>query len=181
MVDTMLQAVRSIGPGELYIVLAAIAYTFHCLRLEGYAKSNSALRLATCKAATETCLSAAALAWLLMIPGDVVGGLSGTPQSEVQEFFARISTMDMKSFAPVALAILWTGWVPVAYTIVAQSYGQSRVRPVTANLIYTIQPLCTAFVAYFALGESLGLAGYTGAALIGAAVLLVTTEDIASD
>jgi drug/metabolite transporter (DMT)-like permease len=80
------------------------------------------------------------------------------------------------SLMPAAAAILWTGWVTVAYTIYAQSYGQSRVRPVTANLIYTIQPVCTATFAWLLLGETLCAAGYLGGALIGSAVLLVTTQ-----
>ena len=73
--------------------------------------------------------------------------------------------------------MLWTGLVPVAYTIAAQSYGQARVRnPVTANLIYTIQPICTAIFAYLVLREQLDLYGYIGGAVIGGAVLLVVTE-----
>ena len=68
--------------------------------------------------------------------------------------------------------------VTVAYTIYAQSYGQSRVRPATANLIYTTQPICTAIFAWFLLGESLGPAGYIGGSLIGFAVLLVTAPQV---
>lgn len=79
-------------------------------------------------------------------------------------------------FIPAILAILWTGLVPVAYTILAQSFGQSRVRPVTANLIYTIQPICTAIFAFLLLQETLGPAGFFGGTLIGAAVLLVVMD-----
>jgi drug/metabolite transporter (DMT)-like permease len=65
--------------------------------------------------------------------------------------------------------------VTIAYTIYAQSYGQRRVRPATANLIYTAQPICTAAVAWLVLGEAMGPAGYAGGALVGAAVLLVVS------
>jgi drug/metabolite transporter (DMT)-like permease len=79
------------------------------------------------------------------------------------------------SWRPAVSAVIWTGLVPVAYTIVAQSYGQGQggVRPVVANLIYTIQPLWTALFAYLLLHEALGPAGYLGGILIGSAVLLV--------
>ena len=73
---------------------------------------------------------------------------------------------------PILAAILWTGLVTVAYTIYAQSYGQRRVKPATANLIYTFQPVCTALFAWTLLGETLGPAGYIGGGLIGSAVLL---------
>jgi len=73
----------------------------------------------------------------------------------------------------VGLATVWIGAVTVAYTIYAQSFGQSRVTAVTANLIYSSQPIFTAVVAYLLLGESLGTNGYIGGLLIGMAVILV--------
>jgi drug/metabolite transporter (DMT)-like permease len=74
----------------------------------------------------------------------------------------------------VGLATLWTGLVTVAYTIYAQSYGQSRIPATTANLIYTIQPFFTASIAWKVLNETtLGVYGYVGGSLIGAAVVLV--------
>jgi drug/metabolite transporter (DMT)-like permease len=85
----------------------------------------------------------------------------------------------LASLWPVAAATLWSGWVTIAYTIYAQSYGQRRVRPATANLIYTVQPICTAIVAWMVLGETMGPAGYAGGTLIGAAVLLVVAAPTA--
>jgi drug/metabolite transporter (DMT)-like permease len=82
------------------------------------------------------------------------------------------SSGSSSSILPLGLATLWTGLVPVSYTIYAQSYGQARVRPVTANLIYTSQPIWTAVFAYSILGERLEATGYIGGALIGASVLL---------
>jgi drug/metabolite transporter (DMT)-like permease len=74
----------------------------------------------------------------------------------------------------VGLATLWTGLVTVAYTINAQSYGQSRIPANTANLIYTIQPFFIASIAWKVLNETtLGVYGYVGGSLIGAAVVLV--------
>eukprot|EP00554_Chaetoceros_debilis_P006487 CAMPEP_0194078600 /NCGR_PEP_ID=MMETSP0149-20130528/4957_1 /TAXON_ID=122233 /ORGANISM="Chaetoceros debilis, Strain MM31A-1" /LENGTH=139 /DNA_ID=CAMNT_0038759897 /DNA_START=1 /DNA_END=420 /DNA_ORIENTATION=+ len=74
-----------------------------------------------------------------------------------------------KAFA----AILWTGWVTCAYTIYAQSFGQRRIPPTDANLIYSMQPLFSALFAYILLGETLGAFGYVGAALIGSALTIV--------
>ena len=59
----------------------------------------------------------------------------------------------------------------------AQSYGQKYVKPETANLIYTIQPLYTALFAWLLLGETLGPLGYGGGMVVLLAVLLVATDD----
>lgn len=175
--------------GDLYIVAAAIAYTFHCIRLEGYAKSTSAIQLAASKASAETVLSTASAIALVQVSQslgtDTDGSLASftrTSGHEIIGFLESLSTeissgsLPASVLFPAAVAVIWTGLVTCAYTIYAQSYGQSRVRPVTANLIYTIQPVCTALVAYMLLGESLGPAGYLGGALIGSAVVLVSTE-----
>ena len=74
-------------------------------------------------------------------------------------------------------AILWTGWVTCAYTIYAQSFGQSRVNPTDSNLIYTTQPLFSSMFAYVLLGETLGFYGFVGAAFIGTALWLVSEND----
>lgn len=61
--------------------------------------------------------------------------------------------------------------------IYAQSFGQRYIKPETANLIYTIQPLYTALFAWLLLGETLGPLGYGGGMVVLLAVLLVATEE----
>ena len=50
--------IPSFSIGDIYVVAAAVMYSFHCIRLELYAKSTSAIRLAASKATAETLLSA---------------------------------------------------------------------------------------------------------------------------
>jgi drug/metabolite transporter (DMT)-like permease len=165
--------------GDTCVVGAALAYTGHCIRLERYAQQipNPVLLGAT-KAATE-------FAWTLLLVSAV---LYWTQSATVEdsswlaltgrECWTFLRSPSHSSWDVALPAILWTGCVPIAYTIVAQSYGQRRVRPVQANLIYTIQPVATAFFAYWILQEeTLQWNGYLGGALIGAAVLLVVQED----
>lgn len=191
--STAIQNVLSnFGTGDALIVAAAVSYTFHCLRLEGYAKQTSAVQLAASKATTETAWSALAmlgLVWYSQGGDEHIAATNGASddgsfgsflQTSGQDITSFVSTFDqtygsmpMSVWLPAALAVLWTGLVTVAYTIYAQSYGQRRVQPVTANLIYTVQPLCTAVLAWILLGERLGTAGYVGGLLIGSAVLLV--------
>ena len=174
--------------GDLYIVVGALFYTFHCIRLEGYAKSTSAINLAATKATTETTWCAmvvlfcifAATSNSLDLPQLDFAKESGRSILEYKDSlldcFECQGTNQGEWFKLTAIT-LWTGLVPVAYTIYAQSFGQSRVPPATANLIYTIQPFFTALIAFCFLGEALGLAGYIGGILIGSAVLLVIQED----
>lgn len=190
--------------GDTLIVLAAVAYTFHCLRLEVFARTTTAVKLAACKASTETVLSAVSVAAVCALATTSTKGggttVVGDNSSPLVEFFTR-SGQDCLDFVAaitndasfmggglttawlpsILLPVIWTGLVPVAYTIAAQSYGQSRVRPVTANLIYTVQPLGTALFAYLLLHETLGPAGYVGGALIGSAVLLVVLAPESDD
>jgi drug/metabolite transporter (DMT)-like permease len=167
--------------GDTCVVGAALAYTGHCIRLERYAQQiPNPVLLGASKAATEC-------AWTLFLLGAVLY-LSQSPPSSAEnaswltttgrECWTFLRSNSHEQWDAAVPAILWTGCVPIAYTIVAQSYGQRRVRPVQANLIYTIQPVATAFFAYWILQEeSLQWNGYLGGALIGAAVLLVVQED----
>jgi drug/metabolite transporter (DMT)-like permease len=178
--------------GDMFIILGALAYTFHCIRLEGYAKTTSAAKLAAAKASTETMWSALTVTTCVIAAltsstdgstldvarrsGENIISYVGNFQNELQDTSAHVD-----QWSTLAAAVAWTGLVTVAYTIYAQSFGQSRVKPATANLIYSIQPLFTALFAWAILGETLGPAGYAGGALIGSSVLLVIQDDDGSN
>ena len=152
------------------------------------------LKLAASKALIETLLTGICVAGFIQYSSVnvyhgqdeklIVNSLSqflSTSGHEITTFANELSTrmatgQEMPGFALAVAAIVWTGLVTEAYTIYAQSYGQRRVRPVTANLIYTIQPIFTALFAWLLLGETLGPAGVLGGAMIGSAVFLVTNE-----
>jgi drug/metabolite transporter (DMT)-like permease len=192
LLSSFLSSFDSLTPGDFLIVLAAFSYTFHCIRLGVFAKETSALKLAACKAATETLLSLT-LVLTLVAAGQHESSIDGLTSyasregSDITKFLSSFAenvssgTLPSATLLPAAGAVLWTGLVTVAYTIYAQSFGQSRVNPTDANLIYTIQPLFTALVAWALLGETLGPAGYVGGALIGSAVYLVAIDDSSND
>jgi drug/metabolite transporter (DMT)-like permease len=178
----------NLSQGDWLIVAAAFSYTFHCIRLERFAKETSAINLAAAKATTEMALCLSLVLCLLIIAdissGVVDGPLGSVVNSgqEIADYFTLMTqawsegSIPVQSLYPAIMAVLWTGLVTVAYTITAQSFGQSKVDPITANLIYTIQPLCTAIFAFGLLGETLGPTGYFGGALIASAVYLVAVE-----
>jgi drug/metabolite transporter (DMT)-like permease len=171
--------------GDLLIVLAALVYTLHVVRLGKYAKETTPLKLAASKATTEAMLSVGlvSLLWFIgnMASGDA-SGLLGYAQETgrgISTFFSTISeglasgAVPRSALVPALCATIWTGLVTCAYTIYAQSFGQRRVSPTEANLIYTVQPIFTALFAWGLLGETLGPAGFIGAACIGSSVYTV--------
>ena len=186
--------------GDALIVLAALAYTMHVVRLGAYAPRTDPLRLAAAKASTEASLSLALCAWLAWVGGLGGGGAPDRfpwPSRELPAFVSEMGEGVSGYLAVVGAAlsaggggvepvghggsfgvsigaILWTGWVTCAYTIYAQSYGQRKVGPSDSNLIYTTQPLFSSLFAYLLLGETLGPYGCAGAALIGMSLWLVS-------
>ncbi|CAB9496934.1 EamA-like transporter family [Seminavis robusta] len=180
-----------LSQGDFLVVLCALFYTFHCIRLEIYAKQTRAVTLAAYKATTETTLSVLLLLGLLAYGGtssngsndNLLANFARENSEEISSFLTTIpdrltdGSIPPSVLIPALGAILWTGLVTVAYTIYAQSYGQSRVKPSDANLIYTFQPVWTSLLAYLLLGETLGPTGFIGGALIGFAVFLVFQQD----
>ena len=179
--------------GDFLIVLAALAYTMHVVRLGVYAPQTTPLKLAASKATTEAVLSVALVLGLIFVGNAETSVPEFVSQtgSEVVTYFKTIGsslfegaaasvsapTGQENSLAVSIAAILWTGWVTCAYTIYAQSFGQSRVNPTDSNLIYTTQPLFSSLFAYFLLGETLGFYGYVGACMIGTALWLVSFSE----
>jgi drug/metabolite transporter (DMT)-like permease len=195
--DLLQDLASSLSQGDLLIVLAAFVYSFHVVRLGNYAPQTTAAQLAASKATVEAILSVSLVGLLLYLGGSSSNmpmpdahGLWGYVQTmgielssyvtNVQNMLAQHDTstsMSWTAWLPAIGATLWTGWVTCAYTIFAQSYGQSRVNPTDANLIYTIQPLFTALFAFALLGETIGPLGVLGGVLIGAAVYNVAAEE----
>lgn len=169
-----------IGVGDVCVLLAAVAYTFHVVRLSEYAKNTTPLKLASCKATVEALLSVILVTTLVNIPSSISLPSIATLSNDINRFFDAYSFSTIPSTA--ILACLWTGWVTCAYTIYAQSFGQKRVRnPTFANLIYSTQPLFSATFAWWLLDEKLGVWGFAGGGLIGLALALVTLAEQSDD
>lgn len=170
----------SFSSSDFLIILAALAYTMHVVRLSTYAKSTSPLGLAASKATVEAGLSIGLVAVLLNVGTTKIDFLNEL-SSDVQNYFSIVqSQIASGSFPPVGsekaiAAVFWTAWVTCAYTIYAQSYGQRRVSATDANLIYSVQPVFSAFFAWALLDEQLNIFGYIGAFLIGCAVWIVAS------
>jgi len=172
--------------GDVLIILAAVAYTMHVVRLGKYAQSTTPLRLAASKASVEAVLSLTLISVLVLVHGGALGDTSTIPEflaktsGEVTTYLSTfgdsLANAEISTLLPAFGACLWTGWVTCAYTIYAQSFGQRRVSPTDANLIYTTQPLFSSMFAFVLLGETLGKAGVAGGSLIAVALWLITVS-----
>jgi drug/metabolite transporter (DMT)-like permease len=185
--SSLFAAVSSFTEGDLLIVAAAIFYTLHVVRLGRFAKATTPMKLAATKASWEAFLSTTLVVVLMgmgsiSVNGDGLLGFAVDSGKEITSFFSTfaegVATGDVPKSALLSAlgATLWTGWITCAYTIYAQSYGQSRVSPTNANLIYTFQPIFTALFAFLLLGETMGPVGFLGGFLIGLAVYLVASS-----
>jgi drug/metabolite transporter (DMT)-like permease len=182
---------NSLNSGDLLIMGSALMYTMHVVRLGKYAKETIPLQLAASKATVELILSIGLIAVLVAAnaSGDSGTGLWGYAQESGREIVTFVDTFSRGvadgTLPPATLkkivgATLWTGWVSTAYTIYAQSYGQRRVSPTNANLIYSAQPLFTALFAFLLLGETMEPIGFVGGGFVGAAVYIVASKPAAS-
>jgi drug/metabolite transporter (DMT)-like permease len=178
--DNVSSILANFSEGDLLVMAAAFSYSFHCIRLERFARQGSAVRLAACKAFTETSWNISLLAVVLFLAYNVEGNFlsSQAVGNEIVSFVQTPNLLLNPNLPSAVIATLWTGLVTVAYTIYAQSFGQARISPTDANLIYTIQPVCTAIFAWILLGETVGPLGFVGGLLIGSAVYMVAAEGV---
>lgn len=179
--DSIISSIH-VSQGDGLIILAALAYTMHVVRLGFYAPKTRPLTLAMSKARWEAIFSVilvvilansanrSAMPYFIQQMGKEIIIYFETVQAFIANTGNSIESSALQIFVA---AILWTGMITSAYTIYAQSFGQRRINPVDSNLIYTTQPLFSSLFAYWVLDEQLGVSGWVGAALIGVALGLV--------
>ncbi|KAJ8601866.1 hypothetical protein CTAYLR_002680 [Chrysophaeum taylorii] len=148
------------GLGDALVVLAALFYSCHVLRLGTFAPRFDPIELALSKAKFETLFAVVA----------VVVAVALAPRDDYRAFLSadRPSTDLLK----LGAATLWCGAMTCAYTIWAQSYGQFDISPARANLVYTSQPIFSSLFAALLVGERPTLATLAGGTLILLAVLV---------
>lgn len=137
-----------VGPniGDAWVLLTALSYALHITYLGSVARSGSALALAGMQH-----LPMAALAWLW-----------AAPQAGV------ITTFGWTEWS----AVVYLAIVATAVIAVVQVHAQRVVPPYLAALIFVLEPVFAALLAYLILGERLTAAGWLGAGVVFAAMLV---------
>ena len=67
--------------------------------------------------------------------------------------------------------MIWNGAFATALASAAMAYGQRKVSPTLANIVYSTQPCFAALFSYLLLGESMGKPTMFGSSLLLAAVM----------
>lgn len=135
-----------INRGDLWVLACAVAYAFYILYLSEVAGKHTVLALTSVQLVTM-----AVLAWLWALP--------------------TISALPTVTPA-VWGAILYLAVAATVVTTLLQTLGQRVVPAHTSALIFVLEPVFAAVFAYLLLGESLGLSGWIGGALVVAAMLV---------
>ena len=69
------------------------------------------------------------------------------------------------------LALLYLGLLASVVVVTLQAWGQQRVDAMRSAIVFGLEPVFAALTAWMLLGEQLGWAGLSGAALIVAALV----------
>jgi drug/metabolite transporter (DMT)-like permease len=132
--------------GDLWVLGCAGAYAVFILRLESASRRFPPLPL--------TALL------LLMVAVLSLASLPLAPQAA-----PALATLPWR-------ALVYLGLATTALTALLQTYGQARVTAPEAAVLFCLEPLFAAGFAAVLLGESLGVQGYVGSALVLGAALL---------
>jgi drug/metabolite transporter (DMT)-like permease len=135
-----------VSAGDFWVLATALAYALYIVYTGEVAQRHGALALSAAQL-----WPMAALAWVWAWPQ--VG--------ELQEvtFGAGLSVVYLAAIATALVAVM-------------QIAAQRVVAAHVAALVFVLEPVFAAGFAYLLLGESLGLWGWVGGALVGAAMLL---------
>ena len=142
--------------GDTLTLASTVFYAIYILALEECARRTAAHPLrATRMAAAQATVMALASTMLLTGQGSGMGWLQ--------------STWQLPTAAWVAL--LYLGLLASVVVVSLQAWGQQRVDALRSAIVFGLEPVFAALTAWVLLGERLGGAGWTGAALIVAALV----------
>jgi len=148
-------ALDSMIKGDFLVLMAAFAYSTHLLRLDKYAKKVEPLQLAFGKQTAQLGYSTL-LTWVPAL-------LSTSRLNTYRDFAAGLNKEELMQ---MLLVVLWNGVVSSAFTSYAQSFGQRRIPPTIAGLLFATQPLWNALLCGIFLHEKIALRGIIGMIIV---------------
>jgi drug/metabolite transporter (DMT)-like permease len=138
--------------GTLFSLVQPVAFGLGFWRMEHYARKHPSEGM---KVTVSQVTSIAVLSICTLL---ATSGMEGIPDiSQVTSWLTNPT---------ILLAILWTGCVTTALTIFIETQALKVLSAAETTMLYSFEPLFGAAFASFVLGETFGVGGYTGAALV---------------
>lgn len=137
--------------GDILVLISAFIFGVYIVYLDIYSKDENVMQLAFIQVAVTTTIAA------LAVP------------------FENIIFMPTTQ---LLLSLLYMGICATVFSTYVQTRYQKDTTPTRAVIIFTIEPVITAVLAYFVLGEILGVSGIIGAVLIISGILISEFMDI---
>ncbi|GAB1385427.1 DMT family transporter [Melaminivora sp.] len=144
--------------GDSLTLASTLFYAIYILMLEKSARRNGAAPLRATRLAAMQALVMCLASGLLMLARH--GGIG--------------STLDALAAlpAPALTALVYLGVMASVLVVTLQAWGQQRVDAVRSAIIFGLEPVFAAATAWLLIGETLGVSGLAGAALIVAALVV---------
>ncbi len=140
--------------GDTLALLCALCFAVYVKMLE--VRTRAASRLMTLTATQIVTVAAGSLLWLLLTEVPLQAG----PAME------RYWQHTLEGLKATWLSIAYLGAIATAAIISLQTWGQRHASANEAAVIYAFEPAAAAFFAFFWLGETMGVRGWAGAALL---------------
>ncbi|MBU0826780.1 MAG: DMT family transporter [Gammaproteobacteria bacterium] len=142
--------------GDSLTLASTVFYALYILALEECARRTAARPLrATRMAAAQATAMALASTVLLLAQGGGMGWLQS------------LGTLAAEAW----VALVYLGLLASVVVVTLQAWGQQRVDAMRSAIVFGLEPVFAALTAWALLGERLGWAGVSGAALIVAALV----------
>ena len=143
--------------GDTLTLASTVFYALYILALEECARRTAARPLrATRMAAAQATVMALASTALLLAQG---GGM---------DWLQSLGTLPVDAW----VALVYLGLLASVVVVTLQAWGQQRVDAMRSAIVFGLEPVFAALTAWALLGERLGWAGVSGAALIVASMVI---------
>ena len=137
--------------GDMLVLISAVIFGVYIVYLDMYSRNENVLHLAFVQVTTTTIIAAAVA---------IFEGVVFIPTNQL------------------LLSLLYMGICATVFTTYVQTRFQKDTTPTRAVIIFTIEPVIAAVLAYFFLNEVLGITGMMGASLIVLGILISEFSDI---
>lgn len=141
----------AINKGDILVLVSAAIFGVYIVYLDIFSKNEPVLHLSFVQVTVTTLIAAAGVSF---------------------------ETVVFDPTQQLILSLLYMGICATVFTTYVQTRYQKDTTPTRAVIIFTIEPVIASILAYFFLGEILGMWGIIGAALIVSGILISEFSDL---